>query len=137
MAAVAFALLAEGCRSILPASHYDYAVIVVNEGNEQIKVQDFLLFDNYVHNKVDVGLVAPNGIEGRAPYRFAPKESVTIKWKSTVTKNTGKTTVTTKMPKEFTMKFGSELWFYINPEKESVRVAYRVLGGELDPHFVK
>lgn len=44
-----------------------------------------------------------------------------------MTGRTGEATVKVVLPKAFTKKNRADIYFYIDPEKQSVRVAYRIL----------
>ena len=108
-----------------PAKSYYYTVNVINQGGEQIVVDPFRLYDG-AGGTMEVGMLDPGIEAGMGAFNQRPNVSHTIRWKGTRSGKQSEATIKLELPTEFTKKNGSDIYFYIDSEKQSVRVAYRV-----------
>ena len=109
-----------------PAKSFYYGVNLINQGDEQIVVEPFPVYDG-VNATVDVGILDPGIEKGVSPFLLAPQPTHTIRWKHTQSGKKGETTVKIALPKEFTKKQGRFLNFYVNPKEQRVRVTFKVM----------
>ena len=103
-----------------------YGVGIENKGKEMIVVDSFQITDGPV-SIVSVGEAYPGGTVGMSPFYTKPFQDLTITWRVPATGARGQAQVQLDLPKEFTKERGSEIDFYIYPNKQHVEVAYDIL----------
>ncbi len=110
---------------------FNYSVSITNKGKNKIRVDRFYLSEEK-ESFVGVGILLPGGMKGMSPYFCKPETRLTIKWSIIETGETGQAEAVIKLPDEFTKKNGREIYFHIDPEKNSAQVTYRVYDKDTD-----
>ncbi len=124
---ISVACIAGGCASF-PQSR-SYSVTVGNIGNKTICIDQIELCPKHTAGFVDsipVGTLTKGEWAGYGPFCDILKE-VTVKWNVVETGKTYMRNIAIKLPKRFyNEEWNSRLYFYINPDREKVWVAYSV-----------